>query len=393
MTYHPDKYYKTRHFISDFDHKYFKGLIADEMMGGPLMLDLNKVITTDKKSLDHSLKMALSGSDIISSDPLEIMREQTIYILSTKFKNRGKNIFHITDALFQLLKKTDTDNISFDSIKFPYKTFYIYFGKQNNWEIEDGKYIDGAYVNVDIEDRYLQFILTTQDEFVDSNLTKKYIYLFDETKSIGLDFEENPDLTINEAIQNEFLKLEQTLVDKDKKHEDILKKLELENEHKEGIRAAREFYKKEFEADDLYRYKKDKIYLEHFKSICSLIVNSVLYLNIENREVSTSYPPTTPKMFLDELRNAKQKNKRKTIEDKIERLGYTKIHFCGKNIRHDNHNGTGSELMPHWRRGHFRNQPFGENRANKKIIWIEPTIVRQDKGNPEIGHIYSMDKE
>ena len=52
----------------------------------------SKVITTDKKSLDHSLKMALSGSDFISSDPLEIMREQTIYILSTKFKNRGKNI-------------------------------------------------------------------------------------------------------------------------------------------------------------------------------------------------------------------------------------------------------------------------------------------------------------
>jgi hypothetical protein len=363
------------------------------MVGGPLMLDFNKVIVADKKGLDPNLKISLSGSDVVSSDPWEVVREQSIFILFSKFKNRGRNIFHISDALFQLLKKTDADNITFDNIKFPYKTFYIYFGKQTHWEIEKGKYIDGAYVNVDTEDKYLQFILTTQDDFVDTNLSKRYIYLFDETKSIGLDFEEKPGISINEAIQNEFVKLEESIVDKDKKYEEVLQKIELDEEHKEGIRAARKYYKQEFETDDLNRYSKDKTYLQHFKGICSLIINSVLYLNLENREVTTSYPPTTPRMFIDELKNAKQKNKRKIIEDKIERLGYTKIHYCGKNLHYSNHNETGSEVMPHWRRGHFRNQPFGENRASKKIIWIEPTIVRQDKGVPQKGHIYSIDHE
>jgi hypothetical protein len=334
MTYHPDKYNKTRHFLSEFYHKYYKGLIADEMVGGPLMLDFNKVIVADKKGLDPNLKISLSGSDVVSSDPWEVVREQSIFILFSKFKNRGRNIFHISDALFQLLKKTDADNITFDNIKFPYKTFYIYFGKQTHWEIEKGKYIDGAYVNVDTEDKYLQFILTTQDDFVDTNLSKRYIYLFDETKSIGLDFEEKPGISINEAIQNEFVKLEESIVDKDKKYEEVLQKIELDEEHKEGIRAAREYYKQEFETDDLNRYSKDKTYLQHFKGICSLIINSVLYLNLENREVTTSYPPTTPRMFIDELKNAKQKNKRKIIEDKIERLGYTKIHYCGKNLHY-----------------------------------------------------------
>ena len=29
----------------------------------------------------------------------------------------------------------------------------------------------------------------------------------------------------------------------------------------------------------------------------------------------------------------------------------------------------------HWRRGHYRNQPYGDHMSLKKLIWIEPTIV------------------
>lgn len=29
----------------------------------------------------------------------------------------------------------------------------------------------------------------------------------------------------------------------------------------------------------------------------------------------------------------------------------------------------------HWRRGHFRNQPYGKGRVETKIIWLEPTLI------------------
>lgn len=38
---------------------------------------------------------------------------------------------------------------------------------------------------------------------------------------------------------------------------------------------------------------------------------------------------------------------------------------------------VGSHASPtiHWRRGHIRNQAFGQNHSQHRIIWIEPTIV------------------
>lgn len=42
------------------------------------------------------------------------------------------------------------------------------------------------------------------------------------------------------------------------------------------------------------------------------------------------------------------------------------------------------EVMPHWRRGHWRRQPFGVGRAERKLVFIKPILVRRDKfaGDP-----------
>lgn len=36
---------------------------------------------------------------------------------------------------------------------------------------------------------------------------------------------------------------------------------------------------------------------------------------------------------------------------------------------------TGLSKRAHWRRGHFRNQPFGSESLERKIIWIEPMLI------------------
>lgn len=42
--------------------------------------------------------------------------------------------------------------------------------------------------------------------------------------------------------------------------------------------------------------------------------------------------------------------------------------------RHSQEHQGGSKRM-HWRRGHFRNQPYGHGLTEHKIIWIEPTQI------------------
>lgn len=37
--------------------------------------------------------------------------------------------------------------------------------------------------------------------------------------------------------------------------------------------------------------------------------------------------------------------------------------------------GTGSSKRMHWRRGHYRLQPFGPGRSETKTIWLEPMLV------------------
>lgn len=37
--------------------------------------------------------------------------------------------------------------------------------------------------------------------------------------------------------------------------------------------------------------------------------------------------------------------------------------------------GTGASKRLHWRRGHFRHQPYGKALTETKIIWLEPTLI------------------
>lgn len=44
-------------------------------------------------------------------------------------------------------------------------------------------------------------------------------------------------------------------------------------------------------------------------------------------------------------------------------------------IRSGSGGGTHASPRLHWRRGHFRNQAYGENYSERKVIWIEPTLI------------------
>jgi hypothetical protein len=55
----------------------------------------------------------------------------------------------------------------------------------------------------------------------------------------------------------------------------------------------------------------------------------------------------------------------------------------GYRIARERHAATGTHASPrvHWRRGHYRRQAFGPSRTERKMIWIEPTLVGIGEGN------------
>jgi hypothetical protein len=44
-------------------------------------------------------------------------------------------------------------------------------------------------------------------------------------------------------------------------------------------------------------------------------------------------------------------------------------------FRGDKERGTHASPRLHWRRGHFRQQAYGEQRRLRKVIWIEPCLI------------------
>jgi hypothetical protein len=70
--------------------------------------------------------------------------------------------------------------------------------------------------------------------------------------------------------------------------------------------------------------------------------------------------------------SAKQRNASKNF-------AYTTTIRIGKITENCKSGGTGSPMRPHLRRGHVRNQPYGEGRREIKQIFIAPVFINADK--------------
>ena len=47
------------------------------------------------------------------------------------------------------------------------------------------------------------------------------------------------------------------------------------------------------------------------------------------------------------------------------------------------------EHRTHWHCGHWRHQPYGKQRAQIRLKWIRPALVRGE-GQPTQGYIYDL---
>jgi hypothetical protein len=93
--------------------------------------------------------------------------------------------------------------------------------------------------------------------------------------------------------------------------------------------------------------------------------------------------PVDPASHARLLRNARRKNRGKA--ERASRLLDAEISLLGFEqdvVLHDHHQSHASDSgadggtrRPHWRRGHFRRQPVGPARSERKLIFIRPVLV------------------
>lgn len=119
-----------------------------------------------------------------------------------------------------------------------------------------------------------------------------------------------------------------------------------------------------------------------------LLGNALCYLSAEP-EVSEPAPlgevSPTVRWALD---HGPKAAKQKAIAQLAER-GFHLVRWLGPQTPNDDRRGesagqSGSrEVRSHWRRGHWRRQPHGVGRTERKLVWIRPAIISGiDKGDP-----------
>lgn len=314
-----------------------------------------------------------------------------------EFNKSGRNIFSLAPFLIQLLNHTDIGNISFTDIKLPFNSIYLHFGAladieypidlfehkhgiEYKLQAEDiNYYLDGAFVSM-LNSHSLDIRLTFIDTRIDFNkkvpITKDYRFPtinftldFGKWDSETSEFNYDKDVTFNNATVCFY-----DIWDSNTNPGEI----EYEKMH---------LLTKQPEKCNHGEWQEYVI----FDKALMMIVNALCYLNFVKDDIEISTTNDQATQLVLELSKTQKHQQRNKIIEKLKRISYSKIHLFGRKIENEFKSAnSGIEVEPHWRRGHWRNQPFGIGLTSTKLIWIKPTIVRKDKGEPTIGHIYEV---
>lgn len=308
----------------------------------------------------------------------------------TEWYKYGKNMFSFSKKLLQMLEKTDVSKITPDNFHLPYDIFYLSL-KPLNIKIADDReeIIEGVYIGHNIwnpsgehPEGYCDLSFHFAGDF--KNVFNKYLphvksrieysegkfdeYPLGDFWTVLLNFEKSEKReTVQQAIDYFLTNLK----------EEIFPKPDTQNTVTD--------YELDFFSSTLKLLGKT----------LNLVINCMLYLSqpADKKDVDIKLPKGLPSNFDKKLSFAKTAKEIKKVEDKIERLGFTKIHFVGQSFQRSHGALLNNSTIPtHWRRGHWRNQKYGKNLMNNKVIWILPTIVNKDKGEPIKGHIYDTEK-
>lgn len=278
----------------------------------------------------------------------------------------GKITYDISSLLLETLAHTDVDNVPISAIKLPHQMVYLHFGKFS--DVYQGVFISeeadgsrgGAYIF----------------DFVYHNFATESL------KNGDWDTEYASNSTLYYTTGNEdlatVLKLEKaTALSTLDKAIGAISVTEMSIEEKNIMYANR-----------LHSLDQNHKHM-------ALALNSLFYLNAAADDVVDDWGSDAPAANLEKIKREKTAGGKKSLEDGLYSAGYRKVKYLGRRFAQSQqgltmaeHLGSGRSVATHWRRGHFKQQPYGKNSELRKLIFVAPVLI-----NPEgvqQGRIYTV---
>ena len=364
LYYHPIRFQQTRPFARR---------IAGCTARHPGLLSKSEFVMIQKKfTSEYANEIITIGRDNRPATTDKMMEEMNALGNYINFLNNGRNIFSFSAGLMEMFRHTDVGDISLAQVPLVYENFYLSFGAQPDLELYPGAFVDGAYIAVRRDEKISVYLTTVNHQC--QYYGNSWIFLPEQHYYLEFDIsgDKTVETSFREAFKNELAGLKES----DKSFDDVIAEAQsIGIPMRHGNATER---------------KEANIYggFPVFIKSLNLIINSILYLGYHKREVLRRHMASAPAGLLGKIEHEEIPKKKRRHNTELELLGYYPISFCGDSVATKDNNNTMREMPAHWRRGHWRNQPFGPGRTDRMLRWIYPTIVRADKGSPENGHIY-----
>lgn len=373
--YYPNRYTKARPFLLALAKKYqsidtkgddFQKLYKDYYDG------------YGKELKQEHLPLIGEGYEgLLKTEFLELLDYLSFY-------KSGSNIFHFSESLLEMFKKTDVDEVKLSNLKLPYKNLYLSFGGQKDLKLTYSKLVtdfkketsDVKYETVFIDGVYI--------------LSNHHYYKNNKFKLVFTTVNNNNDYKKNWKIKRDVPKEFPFYIDATVREKIHYYNIDFDEETTIG-QILSIIDKSQFDEP-----VKDENAENEFKLISQdafkLVFNSLCYLTVYHEKDKPIFTTDIPNDFKRKIeKKGNQVKELRKIQNELTVFGYSKIKFLGSEYDNIKSGKTSaSTVKPHWRRGHWRNQVFGPNRQEHKLLWIQPTIVKNNMGDPENGKIYSV---
>lgn len=372
--YHPERYRQSRPFAKRVASLY-RNLVGENPPNHQLIEQYSNTIFNS-----YNTEISKYPVEQRPSDTRYLMREPSLATYYGAYNAFGRNCFHLMDSIVQEFLNTEVDEVPLSAVNFPYEVLYISFGALSNLVLYNSFVVDGAYV-IAHKGFPLQIALTTVNKPEPIIGKKSWAFVPDRYYYLALKTE-NPEACfgdlIEEAVKNE-LEAQKDIgkIPDSGIYEVEGKRIGITNKRPESSKL-----------DQAEIVSGEKVFRESLR----LVVNALCYFSQYPEGIEEIWPPSAPTALIEKIEKPKSPKQAQKAKSQLVSMGYSKIKFCGRALSRELPSGRlGGELSTHWRRGHWRLQPHGKSGSKRKLVWIRPTIVRKDKGEPEYGHIYSVE--
>lgn len=264
----------------------------------------------------------------------------------------GTPLYDLAPELTEALTHSDTGDMRLDDARTLNRGYYLHWGPQPDLLLHGKHPVEGAIVLCSHPDWRIVLVTRSGQSWLLPTERDFFILRFP-AATLSLPFSQAVDLAIEE----------------DKRTLELVRQPSAAAVSLESQRdAAIEFAVRELDLN-----------APVLKKALALVGNSMAYLTAFPDDSRFDWEPDTPASMLVKLQRGDKERQR--TASKLEAMGYVQVHHVGLEFQkgvervRSTPSDAGGTVRPHWRRGHWRHQAYGEKLSLRKLIWLRPTRV------------------